>query len=789
MMQKARDKLRELRALHDDGLLSEQEFERRKNAILDAEYAPPGAAPATVAPPVRQGTELGFMTGQEIGPQNRRYRLERLIGTGGMGQVWQATDLATHAELGSSEMVALKILPPQLTQSATHARLLIEEATQARKLAHENIVRVYEWAQDPATASYFIIMECLDGEDLEHYLGGKGPLPLAAVQELLQPVADALSYAWEKHKLVHRDIKPGNVFLTSKGDIKLLDYGIASRVRNAGSSLGLETPNAGTEGYRAPEAGAHQRQPSPRLDVYAVAVMIYQMLEGRMPFDGVRTAEQLPSKPQELKAAQWQVLQNGFSMTPELRPQSVLALLEMLERAAGPSPEELAEQARQERARALARQKQAALDAEQAKEEARRREEEQEQQRRAEAHAAALEKQRQDKLRREQEAQRQFEAEEARKLRKEALRGQLRARREADAATALQEHQQLQRKAIQAKAEAAYRAEQERARKAEASRAAAPAAPAAAPVAEPPAGLSAEPPAGLSAEPPAGPKAEAPPPAPVAAPTGLLRDDFLDGSGQGPELVCLPSGRFQMGASDEEHKAALQAGSQQGWLEREKPQHWVGIERGFALAIHPVSVGEWRAFVKATGWERAGAETDWDNPGFVQNEQHPVVGVSWNDAQLYLAWLSEKTGQVYRLPSEAEWEYACRAGTRGAFNVGDTISTEQANFDGLYVYNGGARGQYRGGTSARNTFPPNAWGLFDMHGNVWEWVQDIVHDNYDGAPCDGSAWEDGGDTSRRILRGGSWLYHPRYLRSAIRNGFSIVLSNDIVGFRVARQLG
>ena len=180
MMQKARDKLRELRALHDDGLLSEQEFERRKNAILDAEYAPPGAAPVAAPLPVRQGTELGFMTGQEIGPQNRRYRLERLIGTGGMGQVWQATDLATHAELGSSEMVALKILPPQLTQSATHAKLLIEEATQARKLAHENIVRVYEWAQDPATASYFIIMECLDGEDLEHYLAREGALPLSS---------------------------------------------------------------------------------------------------------------------------------------------------------------------------------------------------------------------------------------------------------------------------------------------------------------------------------------------------------------------------------------------------------------------------------------------------------------------------------------------------------------------------------------------------------------------------------------------------------------------------------
>ena len=772
MMQKAREKLRELRALHDDGLLSEQEFERRKNAILDAEYAPPGAAPAPAPPPARQGTELGFMTGQEIGPQNRRYRLERLIGTGGMGQVWQATDLATHAELGSSEMVALKILPPQLTQSATHAKLLIEEATQARKLAHENIVRVYEWAQDPATASYFIIMECLDGEDLEHYLGRHGALPLATVQELLRPVADALSYAWEKHKLVHRDIKPGNVFLTARGDVKLLDYGIASRVRNAGSSLALETPNAGTQGYRAPEAGAHQRQPSPRLDVYAVAVMIYQMLEGRMPFDDARSASHLPSAPQALNAPQWQLLQNGFSLTAELRPQSVQALLEGLERAAGPSPEELAEQARQEQARVAQQQRQAALAAEQAREEElkqlRQRQEELDQRRKAEIQAAALEKQRQDKLRREQEAQRHFEAEEARKLRKEALRGQLRARREADAATALQEHQELQRKAIVAKAEAAYRAEQERARREEASRAAAQQQAPAAPAPAAPAADHAE---------------------PVANAEGILRDDFLDGAGQGPELVLIPSGRFQMGAHEQEHKAALQAGSQQTWLDREKPQHWVGIERPFALARHPVSVGEWRAFVKATGWEAGGAETDWDNPGFVQTELHPVVGVSWNDAQLYLAWMSERTGRQYRLPSEAEWEYACRAGTRTAFNVGDTISTEQANYDGLYVYNGGTRGLYRGGTSPLGTFAPNSWGLFDMHGNVWEWVQDIVHDNYDGAPCDGSAWEDGGDTSRRVLRGGSWLYHPRYLRSAIRNGFSIVLSNDIVGFRVARQLG
>ncbi|MDL2355463.1 MAG: serine/threonine-protein kinase, partial [Pseudomonadota bacterium] len=294
-MQTARDKIRELRALHEDGLLSQQEFDSRKNAILDAEYAPPGgiAAPAALAMHVRQGTEIGLMAAQEIGPQNRRYRLERLIAQGGMGQVWEATDLATHAELGHSACVALKILPPQLTMSASHAKLLVEEATQARRLAHENIVRVYEWAQDPATASYFIIMECLDGEDLDSLLAREGPFTLERATELLAPVAAALQYAWDRHKLVHRDIKPGNVFLTRKGEVKLLDFGIAARARSSASSIGLEAPaNSGTAGYRAPEAGVNQRQPARALDVYAVAVMIYQMVEGRMPFDGARSAPQ-----------------------------------------------------------------------------------------------------------------------------------------------------------------------------------------------------------------------------------------------------------------------------------------------------------------------------------------------------------------------------------------------------------------------------------------------------------------------------------------------------------------
>jgi formylglycine-generating enzyme required for sulfatase activity len=763
MMQTARDKIRELRALHDDGLLSLQEFDRRKNAILDAEYAPPGGHPTPAAMPQRQGTELGLMTGQEIGPQNRRYRLERLIGMGGMGQVWLATDLATHAELGHSDQVALKILPPQLTQSATHAKLLIEEATQARKLAHENIVRVYEWAQDPATSSYFIIMEYLEGQDLDAYLAEQGPLPLESVYNLLSPVGDALQYAWDKHKLVHRDIKPGNVFLTQRGEVKLLDFGIASRARSAGSSLGLQTPNAGTAGYRAPEAGTHQRQPAPKLDVYAVAVMIYQLLEGRMPFDDMRPADFHPSSPRGLNERQWKVLQDGFAYLQERRPASVNELLTELRRAAGPSEAELAAQAeqaaREQAAREQQRQKELAAQAEQVRQTEEKRKAmvaELAARRKAELEAAAVDKQRQEQQRRALEVKQRAEAEAAAQARKQVLREQLQARREADAKKAREEHEEQQRKAAQLKAEVAYRQEQERHRKQQAERHAAEL-------------------AAMTAS------------APVADANGVLRDRFLDGAGAGPDLVLIPTGRFQMGSHEHEQALAIKAGAQKNWLDREQPQHWVGIDYSFAMGRHPVTVGQWKRFAKDTGWESQ-SDTDWRDPGFMQSDDHPVVGVSWMDAQKFLRWLSEKTGHVYRLPTEAEWEYACRAGTKTAFSFGDTISTEQANYDGHYTYNGGRRGTYLQGTSKVGAFQPNPWGLFDMHGNVWEWTQDVVHDNYAGAPADGSAWEEGGDPARRVLRGGSWLYNPRYLRSAVRNGFSAVLANDIVGFRVARKL-
>jgi formylglycine-generating enzyme required for sulfatase activity len=147
--------------------------------------------------------------------------------------------------------------------------------------------------------------------------------------------------------------------------------------------------------------------------------------------------------------------------------------------------------------------------------------------------------------------------------------------------------------------------------------------------------------------------------------------------------------------------------------------------------------------------------------------------------------LSQITGKTYRLPSEAEWEYACRAGTTTPFYFGETISTELANYNGYYTYGGGAKGEYRGKTTEVGSFGvANNFGLYDMHGNVWEWCQDSWHSNYEGAPTDGNAWLDNEDNNWKLLRGGSWGSYPKNCRSAFRNHYNLDNDNDVIGFRV-----
>ena len=167
----------------------------------------------------------------------------------------------------------------------------------------------------------------------------------------------------------------------------------------------------------------------------------------------------------------------------------------------------------------------------------------------------------------------------------------------------------------------------------------------------------------------------------------------------------------------------------------------------------------------------------------MESDRHPVEQVSWYDAVEFCQRLSQHTGKEYRLPSEAEWEYACRARTTTPFHFGETITTDLANYHGNYTYANEPTGKYREQTTPVGHFPPNGFGLYDMHGNVWEWCEDDRHDNYEGAPNDGTAWLTK-QSSPKVIRGGSWDYFPDLCRSASRNDSPRVARIDIFGFRV-----
>ena len=208
----------------------------------------------------------------------------------------------------------------------------------------------------------------------------------------------------------------------------------------------------------------------------------------------------------------------------------------------------------------------------------------------------------------------------------------------------------------------------------------------------------------------------------------------------------------------------------------------MAIAKAFAVGKFEVTFAEWDACVAAGGCKHKPEDRGWGRG------KRPVINVSWDDiTKDYLPWLSRKTGKSYRLLTEAEWEYAARAGTTTPFSTGRTITTEQANFDGDSTYGGSAKGVYRQKTVEVGTFPANTFGLHDMHGNVWEWVADCYKDSYAGAPADGSAVTSG-DCGSGVLRGGCWVDIPRYLRSAGRDRDTSGSRYFIYGFRVARTL-
>ena len=267
-----------------------------------------------------------------------------------------------------------------------------------------------------------------------------------------------------------------------------------------------------------------------------------------------------------------------------------------------------------------------------------------------------------------------------------------------------------------------------------------------------------------------------------------------------PELVVVPSGSFEMGSPS----------SEAGRDGDEGPVHRVRIGRSFAVGVKEVTVGEYGRFVSETGrsmgdschtyeggeWKER-SERSWRNPGFSQTDGHPVVCVNWHEAKAYVRWLSGKTGAEYRLLSEAEWEYVARGGTETARYWGESESgqcryanggdkaTKRRDSDWKWAIASCDDGHAR--MSPVGSYEANGYGLRDVLGNVWEWVEDCWNDSYEGAPSNGSVWVSG-ECGRRVLRGGSGSSGPRNLRSASRNGFTTGIRDYVVGFRVARTL-
>jgi formylglycine-generating enzyme required for sulfatase activity len=283
-------------------------------------------------------------------------------------------------------------------------------------------------------------------------------------------------------------------------------------------------------------------------------------------------------------------------------------------------------------------------------------------------------------------------------------------------------------------------------------------------------------------------------PAPLCAAEerSLKPKDVFKECEQCPEMVVVPAGSFAMGSPTNERERSSEEG----------PQHRVTLDT-FAVGRFAVTFDEWDACVADGG---CGGYMPVDE-GWGRG-QRPVLNVSWEDAKAYVAWLSSKTKQNYRLLSEAEREYVTRAGTTTPFWWGSSISTSQANYNANYIYNGSNKGVYRQKTEPVDSFAANPWGLYQVHGNVWEWVEDCWHGSYTGAPTDGSAWNSGwapfpisaqrgpnlvpdwvsGDCPLRVLRGGSWSDGPWVLRAANRYNLGPDIRYGSFGFRVGRTL-
>ena len=622
------------------------------------------------------------------------YEVLQVLGRGGFGIVFRAFDEMLQ------RVVALKVMAPQLAATSPARKRFLREARSSAQVRHENVVQVYEVAEQPLP---YLAMEFIPGETLQQKLDRVGPLDVPETLRIGRQIAEGLAAA-HATDLIHRDIKPGNVLLEGgQHKVKITDFGLARAADDA--SISQSGIIAGTPMYMAPEQAQGQTLDQ-RADLFSLGSVLYQMASGRPPFRANGTVAVLK-----------RVAEDNPRPIREIIPETPPWLCDIIAKLHAKNPDDRYQSAR-EVADVLA-----------------------------------------------------------------DCEAQLKAN------ARLKDYSRIPRSTPPRSGRWKWAA-------------------VAAVLLLPVIVLGVTEFAGVTHLLRLGPpRKDADQPGPAAnaafdakeaqeASAKQLGVSIETTNSIGMKLRLIPPGKFMMGSSKEEIDYWLKL-KQDGWFKElllsEGPQHEVEITQPFYMGQTDVTVGQFRQFVKATGYktqaERDGgaergfpnggfkevANTDWLNPGYAQTDDHPVVCVSWNDAVEFCQWLSEQEGKTYRLPTEAEWEYSCRAGSKGRWSFGD-------NEGELWDY-ARVRGNSQGHTWPVAGLKANAWGLYDMHGNVDQWCEDVFDPNYyKTSPPKDPPGPAAGD--ERVTRGGLWLWGADASRSAMRHKVNPAARANFGGFRV-----
>jgi formylglycine-generating enzyme required for sulfatase activity len=670
----------------------------------------------------------------------RDYHILSLLGKGGMGEVYLAEQLRV-----GRRRIALKVLSRACSEDPEIVKRFENEAASSGRIHHRNVVMIFE-SRASDDGQLYVAMEYVDGKTLRDEISERGALPLAEVVEISKQICAGLSAA---HRLgiVHRDIKPDNLMLTRDDEgrrvVKILDFGIA-RLAESGTVQSRTASGIimGTPYYMSPEQalGSTGDKIDARSDIYSLGMVVYQMLTGRVAFESdswmsvmYKHIHEPPLQPRELRPELcWyeefeQAVLRALEKDRDKRPQTVTEFADEMEsayrRAVAANPEAVGAAAYDVTVVGVAPPF-------------------------IQTTAAAVPERRQTVAPVETATPASWQAMAAARA---APPSALSQRRKALAIAGL---------LILVVMSAIYFLRSR---------------PAAAP-------------RQVAAD--TGPAAVAKPMPEMQTfefdvltldPTGHLNvphrssasyfSEDIDGE-VSLDMVEIPAGTFKMGAPLE---------TQRERKRDERPQRQIRVPR-FFMSKYEITEAQWRAVARLPV---VGRQLEENPSSFKGDGQMPVQNIAWLDAVEFCERLSRATGRRYRLPTEAEWEYACAAGTETPFYFGETITAELVNYDANYPYGAGPKGETRrrpvpvGAMSA-----PNAFGLYNMHGNVAEWCSDYWHDSYIGAPADASSWQSRGDATQRVLRGGSYYDGGDDCRSAARTKDPADIRLPFIGCRV-----